>query len=89
MDIFWYHTELNDVAEGVTDNNGDTVWRGTSIARGGSLREELAARARLLQNLRFRNQYLDCETGLHYKTFRYYDPQWGKHRWIRLVWPTD
>ncbi|MHA0914280.1 RHS domain-containing protein [Kosakonia cowanii] len=88
MDIFWYHTELNGVPEGVTDSNGDTAWRGTSTARGGSLREGLAARAHLLQNLRLRNQYLDRETGLHYDTFRYYHPHLGTHRRIRLVWPT-
>ncbi|WP_326902756.1 RHS domain-containing protein [Kosakonia cowanii] len=33
MDIFWYHTELNGVPEGVTDSNGNTAWRGTSTAR--------------------------------------------------------
>src|SRR5690606_10311472 len=27
------------------------------------------------QNLRFQGQYFDDETGLHYNTFRYYDPQ--------------
>ncbi|UXY13274.1 hypothetical protein N7922_01355 [Kosakonia sp. ML.JS2a] len=26
------------------------------------------------QNLRFQGQYLDRETGLHYNTFLYYDP---------------
>jgi RHS repeat-associated protein len=28
--------------------------------------------------LRFRGQYLDRETGLHYNTFRYYDPDIGR-----------
>jgi RHS repeat-associated protein len=31
----------------------------------------------LPQNLRFQGQYLDRETGLHYNTFRYYDPDIG------------
>ncbi|WP_269320950.1 RHS repeat-associated core domain-containing protein [Pseudomonas viridiflava] len=30
------------------------------------------------QNLRFQWQYLDEETGLHYNTFRYYDPEVGR-----------
>lgn len=32
----------------------------------------------LPQNLRFQGQYLDRETGLHYNTFRYYDPDVGR-----------
>ncbi len=28
--------------------------------------------------LRFRGQYFDAETGLHYNRFRYYAPQWGR-----------
>jgi RHS repeat-associated protein len=30
------------------------------------------------QNLRFQGQYLDRGTGLHYNTFRYYDPDVGR-----------
>jgi RHS repeat-associated protein len=30
------------------------------------------------QNLRYQGQYLDSETGLHYNTFRFYDPDIGK-----------
>ena len=30
------------------------------------------------QNLRFQGQYLDRDTGLHYNTFRYYDPDMGR-----------
>nr|WP_081299746.1 RHS repeat-associated core domain-containing protein [Gilliamella apicola] len=30
------------------------------------------------QNLRYQGQYLDRETGLHYNTFRYYDPDIGR-----------
>ena len=32
----------------------------------------------LEQNLRFQGQYLDRDTGLHYNTFRYYDPDIGR-----------
>ena len=30
------------------------------------------------QHLPFRGQYFDAETGLHYNTFRYYDPEVGR-----------
>jgi RHS repeat-associated protein len=30
------------------------------------------------QNIRFQGKYLDPETGLHYNTFRYYDPDVGR-----------
>ena len=76
-DIFWYHTELNGLPDSVTDSNGDTVWRGASTAWGRSLRESTPVDWGTPQNLRFQGQYLDRETGLHYNTFRYYDPAGG------------
>ncbi|RMR31110.1 Rhs protein [Pseudomonas syringae pv. coriandricola] len=30
------------------------------------------------QNLRFQGHYFDVKTGLHYNTFRYYDPEIGR-----------
>jgi RHS repeat-associated protein len=76
-DIFWYHTELNGLPDSVTDSNGDTVWRGASTAWGRSLREITPVEWDTPQNLRFQGQYLDRQTGLHYNTFRYYDPAGG------------
>jgi len=76
-DIFWYHTELNGLPDSVTDSNGETVWRGASTAWGRSLRESTPVTWDTPQNLRFQGQYLDRETGLHYNTFRYYDPAGG------------
>ncbi|MDF7758323.1 RHS repeat-associated core domain-containing protein [Kosakonia cowanii] len=76
-DIFWYHTELNGLPDSVTDSHGDTVWRGASTAWGRSLRESTPVDWDTPQNLRFQGQYLDRETGLHYNTFRYYDPAGG------------
>ncbi|XDK46756.1 Hypothetical protein ABZS17D1_00227 [Kosakonia cowanii] len=76
-EIFWYHTELNGLPDSVTDSNGETVWRGASSAWGRSLRESTPVNWDTPQNLRFQGQYLDRETGLHYNTFRYYDPAGG------------
>ncbi len=36
------------------------------------------ARPSTEQNLRFQGQYLDRDTGLHYNTFRFYDPDIGR-----------
>jgi len=76
-DIFWCHTELNGLPDSVTDSSGDTVWCGASTAWGRSLRESTPVNWDTPQNLRFQGQYLDRETGLHYNTFRYYDPAGG------------
>lgn len=76
-EVYWYHTELNGLPESVTDSSGDTVWRGASTAWGRALRENVSAAWNTPQNLRFQGQYLDRETGLHYNTFRYYDPSGG------------
>jgi len=76
-DIFWYHTELNGLPDRVTDSNGDTVWRGASGAWGPSVRESTPVDWDTPQNLRFQGQYLNCETGLHYNAFSYYDPAGG------------
>ncbi|WRY61693.1 RHS repeat-associated core domain-containing protein [Kosakonia cowanii] len=68
---------MNGLPDSVTDSNGDTVWRGASSAWGRSLRESTPVTWDTPQNLRFQGQYLDRETGLHYNTFRYYDPAGG------------
>ncbi|MDT3409819.1 RHS repeat-associated core domain-containing protein [Kosakonia cowanii] len=60
----------------VTGSNGDTV-------RGRSLHESTPVSWNTPQNLRFQGQYLDRETCLHYKTFRYYDPAGVTCRWAR------
>ncbi|QNQ22630.1 hypothetical protein HF650_01490 [Kosakonia sp. SMBL-WEM22] len=69
--------QLNGLPDSVTDSNGETVWRGASSAWGRSLRESTPVTRDTPQSLRFQGQYLDRETGLHYNTFRYYDPAGG------------
>jgi RHS repeat-associated protein len=51
------------------------VWQATYKAWGAV--EKLAVND-VEQNLRFQGQYFDDETGLHYNTFRYYDPEVGR-----------
>ncbi|MNO94676.1 putative deoxyribonuclease RhsC [compost metagenome] len=59
----------------MTDADGSIVWQATYKAWGAV--EKLAVND-VEQNLRFQGQYFDDETGLHYNTFRYYDPEVGR-----------
>ncbi|QNQ18557.1 hypothetical protein HF650_01680 [Kosakonia sp. SMBL-WEM22] len=60
-EIYWYHTEINDLSESVTDSNGETVWRGASSGWGRSLRESTPVTWNNPQNLRLRGEYLTAK----------------------------
>ncbi len=79
--------------EELTDGEGRLRWRAAYRAWGNTVQEhweaaDLDGRALALnatehaapieQNLRYQGQYLDRDTGLHYNTFRYYDPYVGR-----------
>ncbi len=72
---YYFHTDQIGTPQEVTDADGHIVWRAWYKAWG-SL-EALSPNA-IEQNLRFQGQYHDRETGLHYNTFRYYDPAVGR-----------
>jgi len=72
--IDYFHTTLNGAPEALSDQTGEIIWRATYSAWGNLLQEE----GQIKQNLRFQGQSLDRETGLHYNTFRYYDPDIGR-----------
>ncbi|MBK0124833.1 RHS repeat protein [Pantoea sp. S61] len=78
-EVYWYHTEINGLPDRVTDRQGDSVWQGAFSAWGRTTRESSGVDWKVPQNLRFQGQYLDRETGLHYNTFRYYDPSGGRY----------
>ncbi|WP_414920732.1 RHS repeat domain-containing protein, partial [Pseudomonas sp. IT-P218] len=59
----------------MTDAHGSIVWQATYKAWGAVERLHVND---VEQNLRFQGQYFDDETGLHYNTFRYYDPEVGR-----------
>ncbi|WP_251936879.1 RHS repeat-associated core domain-containing protein [Streptococcus sp. Marseille-Q0941] len=44
----------------------------------GRLKEETKVTDSAYQPFRLQNQYADCETGLHYNFFRYYEPDAGR-----------
>ena len=61
----------------MTDKDGNLVWFGnyTGWSR---LKEETRVTDSAYQPFRLQNQYADCETGLHYNFFRYYEPDAGR-----------
>ena len=61
--------------EELTDEAGEIVWECSYQLWGKPIQE--IAHTEIQQNLRYQGQYLDRETGLHYNTFRHYDPDIG------------
>ncbi|WCM98319.1 DUF6531 domain-containing protein [Acidovorax sp. GBBC 1281] len=92
--ISHFHTDPSGLPEEVTDEGGQVRWRASYRTWGNTIQEQWEAvrvdggavpamqqrhgQERLEQNLRMQGQYLDRETGLHYNTFRYYDPDVGR-----------
>ncbi|MED5612163.1 RHS domain-containing protein, partial [Pseudomonas sp. JH-2] len=72
---YYFHTDQIGTPLDVTDEDGKPVWQATYKAWG---EVERYAVEEIEQNLRFQGQYFDAETGLHYNTFRYYDPVVGR-----------
>ena len=78
MDLWffdYFHTDQIGTPLEMTDREGQIFWQATYKAWGAV--EKLAVND-VEQNLRFQGQYFDDETGLHYNTFRYYDPEVGR-----------
>ena len=74
--IRYFHTDLNGCPEELTDANGEILWECSFQLWGKRIHE--IEHEPIEQNLRYQGQYLDRETGLHYNTFRYYDPEIGR-----------
>ena len=73
--LYYFHTDQIGTPLEMTDSEGEIVWQATYRSWGTI--EQLAV-SEVEQNLRFQGQYFDDETGLHYNTFRYYDPEVGR-----------
>ncbi len=77
----YFHTDLNGTPLEVTDGEGHIRWCGKSRAWGRVIphvRLEKECGGLAVQPLRYPGQYSDEETGLHYNTLRYYDPEVGR-----------
>lgn len=77
-EIQYFHTNLAGLPEQLTDEQGTTLWCSDFQGWGVSKEEWHSPRHSRQQNLRYQGQYLDRETGLHYNTFRFYDPEVGR-----------
>jgi len=73
--LYYFHTDQIGTPLDVSDAEGQLVWQATYKAWG---EVETYHTHSIEQNLRFQGQYFDQETGLHYNTFRYYDPVVGR-----------
>ncbi|WP_422418950.1 RHS repeat-associated core domain-containing protein [Pseudomonas sp. GZD-222] len=73
--LYYFHTDQIGTPLEMTNCDGEIVWQATYRSWGEI--EQLEAND-VEQNLRFQGQYFDHETGLHYNTFRYYDPEVGR-----------
>ncbi|MGH8420646.1 MAG: RHS repeat-associated core domain-containing protein, partial [Pseudomonas sp.] len=76
--IRYYHNDLNGLPQQLTETDGHPVWQARYQVWGNTTEETRELYFVENQNLRFQGQYLDRETGLHYNTFRYYDPDIGR-----------
>jgi len=75
--VYHFHTDLIGMPLEVTDDAGELAWAGKHTAWGKVSEDDPAAR-QIEQPLRYPGQYADHATGLHYNTFRYYDPDIGR-----------
>jgi RHS repeat-associated protein len=77
--VLHFHTDLIGAPMEVTDEVGELAWVGDYTAWGKVKKDtEHAFQARIEQPLRYPGQYEDESTGLHFNTFRYYDPDVGR-----------
>ncbi|MGL4860134.1 MAG: RHS repeat domain-containing protein, partial [Enterobacteriaceae bacterium] len=75
---YWYHCDLNSTPLDITDKDGNIIWS-VRYTPFGELEEVTVNRDGIEQNLRYAGQYFDAETGLHYNTFRFFDPVSGRY----------
>ncbi|SDI04638.1 RHS repeat-associated core domain-containing protein [Pseudomonas sp. BS3767] len=73
--VYYFHTDQIGTPLEMTDAEGQIVWQAKYRLWGAV--EKLVVNE-VEQNIRFQGQYFDVETGLHYNTFRYYDPETGR-----------
>ncbi|NIL17667.1 RHS repeat-associated core domain-containing protein [Pseudomonas sp. AN3A02] len=76
--IRYYHNDLNGLPEQLTETDGHNLWQASYQVWGNTSEEVREPYYLEEQNLRFQGQYLDRETGLHFNTFRFYDPDVGR-----------
>ena len=90
--ILHFHNDTAGLPEELSSSDGNLCWRASYKTWGATVAEQWEVTALdgrparpgeeapqpAEQNLRFQGQYLDRDTGLHYNTFRFYDPDIGR-----------
>jgi len=74
--VYAIHTDHRLAPLAMTDAGRRVVWQ-AQLGNNGATRVDEASQMRL--DLRGSNQWFDAETGLHYNTHRYLDPQRGRY----------
>ena len=88
----YYHNDVNGAPSYITNQAGELVWQDDVTLSGLSLScltpehpegfsEQPTSQHldwRQMETLRYQGQYRDHESGLHYNTFRYFDPSLGR-----------
>ncbi|MGI4831346.1 MAG: RHS repeat domain-containing protein, partial [Janthinobacterium lividum] len=74
-EVYTIHTDHLGTPRALTSGTGEVVW----LAELSSYGVARVVVEQVRMPLRFRGQYYDAETGLHYNRFRYYAPQWGRY----------
>ncbi|MFO0579805.1 MAG: RHS repeat-associated core domain-containing protein [Polyangia bacterium] len=77
--VFHFQTDAIGTPLEVTNESGQLAWAGRYQTWGKIDRPEDETPALIDQPLRFPGQYADEATGLHYNTFRFYDPDTGRY----------
>ena len=73
----YFHCDQIGIPREITDKDDNLLWFG-NYTGWGRLKEEAKVADSAYQPFRLQNQYCDCETGLHYNFFRYYDSRIGR-----------
>ncbi|NWB88969.1 RHS repeat-associated core domain-containing protein [Pseudomonas gingeri] len=76
--VRYYQNDPSGLPQQLTEADGSTLWQARYRVWGATVEEVREPSYIEEQNLRFQGQYLDRETGLHYNTFRFYDPDIGR-----------
>jgi RHS repeat-associated protein len=78
--IYYINADQLNTPRLITDSDGNTVWKWDGEAFGNTPPQaEITGTGKFTFNLRFPGQYYDAETGLHYNTYRDYDPSTGRY----------
>jgi len=75
-EIYYYHVDHLGTPQAMSDSTGSLVWKAAYEPFG---KATVSAASTVENNLRFPGQYYDRETGLHYNTFRDYEPGTGRY----------